>query len=315
MVYIYTPVIYPRQNMHKSTAMHGAAFKAAEVISRTSSYKNVIGYAVALCLSTFALVPNASAETLVIPGSGNPEFILTVLANAYNKRQSEHRIIVPPTIGTSGALREVTEGTATMGRVGRPLKGKELSLGLTYRPIGRDPVAFVGGAGVTVSNISTQQAIDIFTGKIVNWRELGGRHEAIRTIGREKTDASRQAIMREIKAFENLQYHDNVKLVHLDSQLIELLDRFPASFAFLNRSALSGAKTKLIALQLDSVEPSADNVDAGRYKLWTEIGLIYRESSLTVAGRSFLEFVASPYGTQLLRANGLLPSATQSPNR
>ncbi len=301
--------------MHKTTAMYGTAFNAAAATSRIKSWTNVIGYAVAFCFSTFALVPNASAETLIIPGSGNPEYILTELAKAYNQRQSEHRVIVPPTIGTSGALREVTEGTASMGRVGRPLKDKELNLGLTYLPIGRDPVTFVGGAGVTVSSITTQQAIDIFTGKISNWRDLGEKPEAIRAIGREKTDASLLAIMREIKAFEDLQYHDNVKIVHLDSQLIDLLDRFPASFGFLNRSALSGAKTKLIALQLDSIDPSADNVDAGRYKLWTEIGLIYKESSLTPAGRSFLEFVASPYGTQLLRANGLLPSAMQSANR
>lgn len=301
--------------MKKTIAMHGTAFDAATVLFRIKSCADVIACAVAVSLSAFALMPSASAETLVIPGSGNPEYILTVLANAYNTQQSEHRVIVPPTIGTSGALREVTEGTASMGRVGRPLKGKELNLGLTYRPIGRDPVSFVGGAGVTVSGITTQQAIDIFTGNISNWRDLGGKHEAIRAIGREKTDASLQAIMREIKAFENLQYHDNVKLVHLDSQLIELLDRFPASFGFLNRSALSGAKTKLIALKLDSIDPSADNVDAGRYKLWTEIGLIYKESSLTPAGRSFLEFVASPYGAQLLRANGLLPSAMQNANR
>lgn len=301
--------------MQKTTAMHGTAFDAATVLFRIKSCADVIACAVAVSFSAFALMPSASAETLVIPGSGNPEYILTVLANAYNTRQSEHRVIVPPTIGTSGALREVTEGTASMGRVGRPLKGKELNLGLTYRPIGRDPVSFVGGAGVTVSGITTQQAIDIFTGNISNWRDLGGKHEAIRAIGREKTDASLQAIMREIKVFENLQYHDNVKLVHLDSQLIELLDRFPASFGFLNRSALSGAKTKLIALKLDSIDPSADNVDARRYKLWTEIGLIYKESSLTPAGRSFLEFVASPYGAQLLRANGLLPSAMQNANR
>ncbi len=301
--------------MHKTTAMYGTAFNAAAATSRIKSWTNVIGYAVAFCFSTFALVPNASAETLIIPGSGNPEYILTELAKAYNQRQSEHRVIVPPTIGTSGALREVTEGTASMGRVGRPLKDKELNLGLTYLPIGRDPVTFVGGAGVTVSSITTQQAIDIFTGKISNWRDLGEKPEAIRAIGREKTDASLLAIMREIKAFEDLQYHDNVKIVHLDSQLIDLLDRFPASFGFLNRSALSGAKTKLIALKLDSIDPSADNVDAGRYKLWTEIGLIYKESSLTPAGRSFLEFVASPYGTQLLRANGLLPSAKQSTTR
>ncbi|MFB0935368.1 MAG: substrate-binding domain-containing protein, partial [Propionivibrio sp.] len=228
-----------------------------------------IGRAATLCLTMLAFMPVASAETLVIPGSGNPEYILKELANAYNHQQTRHRVVVPPTIGTSGALREVTEGTATMGRVGRPLKDTELSLGLTYRAIGRDPVAFVGGAGVTVSSVSAQQAIDIFAGKIVNWRDLGGKPGTIRAIGREKTDASLQGITRGIKAFENLQYHDNVKIVHLDTQLIELLDRFPASFGFLNRSALSGAKTKLMALQLDSIEPNADNVDAGRYPLWT----------------------------------------------
>ncbi len=295
--------------------MSGKAFNSVSIASRTRRFSNIIGRAATLCLSILAYMPAASAETLVIPGSGNPEYILRELASAYNKHQTQHQVIVPPTIGTSGALREVTDGTATMGRVGRPLKGKELSLGLTYRPIGRDAVAFVGGAGVTVSNISTQQAIDIFTGRIANWRDLGGKPGAIRAIGRENTDASLQGIMREIKAFENLQYHDSVKIVHLDSQLIELLDRFPSSFGFLNRSALSGAKTKLIALQLDSIEPSAANVDAGRYALWTEIGLIYKESSLTEAGRSFLQFVASPQGAQLLRANGLLPAATQAASR
>ena len=296
--------------------MSGKAFTTVSTVPETTRrFSNIIGRAATLCLSLLAFMPVASAETLVIPGSGNPEYIIRELANAYNKHQTQHQVVVPPTIGTSGALREVTEGTATMGRVGRPLKGKELSLGLTYRPIGCDPVAFVGGAGVTVSNISTQQAIDIFTGKVANWKELGGKPGAIRAIGREKTDASLQGIMRAINAFKNLQYHDNVKLVHLDTQLIELLDRFPASFGFLNRSALSAAKTKLIALQLDSIEPSAENVDSGRYKLWTEIGLIYKESSLTEAGRSFLEFIASPQGALLLRANGLLPSATQNANR
>lgn len=261
-----------------------------------------------LGLALLALAATAGAETLVIPGSGNPEYILRELANDYNARQSRHRVIVPPSIGTSGALRELTEGTATMARVGRPLKGTELDLGLTYQPIGRDPVVFVGGAGVTATNLSAQQAIDIFTGKSRNWRELGGKPGTIRAIGREKTDASRQAIMKEIKAFEDLPYDEAVKVVMLDPQLIELLDRFPMSFSFLNRSALSAAKTKLVTLTLDSVEPNAENVKTGRYKLWTEIGLIFRKSTLTDAGRDFLQYIDSPRGVELLERNGLLPA-------
>lgn len=259
------------------------------------------------CLGVLLSVSAAIADTLTIPGSGNPEYVLKELAAAYNSRQNQHRIVIPPTIGTAGAVRAVMEGTASMGRVGRPLQDKELSLGLTYYPLGRDPVVFVGGAGVTVSSISPQQAIDIFTGKISNWSDLGGTPALIRAIGREVSDASRQSIMRVIKPFEKIEYHDSVKVVLLDSQLIELLDRFPASFGFLNRSALSPAKTRLVAMQLDSVEPSADNIKSDRYPLWTEVGLIYKESSLTEAGRSFLRFIESPEGIELLRGNGLLP--------
>lgn len=268
-----------------------------------------------LCVAACLVAPAAVAETLTIPGSGNPEYILGELARAYNSQQNLHRVVVPPTIGTAGAIREVSAGTATLGRVGRPLKDKELSLGLTYLPIGRDPVAFVGGAGVTAKGISTQQAIDIFTGKVGNWRDLGGKPGAIRAVGREITDASRQAIMKEIPAFENLQYHDGVKIVLLDPQSIELLDRYPASFGFLNRSQLSAARTGLKVLALDGVEPTAENVKAGRYKLWAEVGLIYKESALTEAGRSFIAFIGSPRGKELLRAHGLLLTAADASGR
>lgn len=291
------------------------AFSKTPSNYHTSKRFQAVGHAAALCVAALLVISPASAETLVIPGSGNPEFILKELANAYNSQQAQHRVVVPTTIGTAGALREVTEGRATMGRVGRPLKGKELELGLTYHPLGRDPVAFVAGAGASVSNISTQQTIDIFTGKIGNWRDLGGKPAAIRAIGREPTDASRQSIMKEIKAFADLQYHSSVKIVLLDTQLIDLLDRFPTSFGFLNRSAISAATTKLTALKLDSVEPDAENVKAGRYRIWTELGLIYRSSSLTDAGRSFLDFIESPRGNELLRAHGVLPADTRPAGR
>ena len=285
------------------------AFSKAPLKFATRRRIEAVGHAVALCAMIVSFLSPARAETLVIPGSGNPEYILRELARAYNSQQNQHRVIVPPTIGTAGAIREVSAETATLGRVGRPLKDKELSLGLTYRPIGRDPVAFVGGASVTATGLSPQQAIDIFTGKITNWRDLGGKPETIRAVGREVTDASRQTIMKEIRAFEDMKYHDGVKIVLLDTQLIELLDRYPASFGFLNRSQLSAARTDLKLLALDGVEPTADNVKEGRYKLWTELGLIYKESALTEAGRSFIAFIESPRGKELLRAHGLLLAA------
>ncbi|MGB0127252.1 MAG: substrate-binding domain-containing protein, partial [Rhodocyclaceae bacterium] len=228
------------------------------------------------------------------------------LAKAFNAQQNQHHVAVPASIGTAGALREVEEGTATIGRVGRPLKPAERDRGLTYVPLGRDAVVFVAGAGVTVRDVTREQMVAAYTGKITDWRELGGKPDPIRAIGREVTDASRQVIDRGVPGFANIQFHEGVKTVHLDPHLIELLDRFPTSLGFLNRSGLQAAKSKLVILSLDGVAPSPDNLRSGRYPLWLEFGLIYKPGALTDAGRAFLQFIQSPAGLRILQHHGVL---------
>ena len=252
------------------------------------------------------------AEELNIPGSGNPEYVLTQLAKAFNQQQHQHAVTVPSSTGTAGALRDIEAGTASLGRVGRPLKEDERNKGIAYVALGRDPVAFVAGAGVTAHGITSAQAVEVFSGKLTDWRELGGDSGPIRAIGREVTDASRQAISRFIKPFENIVYGENVKVVHLDPELIMLLDRFPTSLGFLNRSALGACVTKVIPLALDGAEPTLENLEKGNYPLWLELGLIYKPGALTPAGRAFLEFVRSPAGERVLREHGVLPAVSGS---
>lgn len=252
----------------------------------------------------------AQTETLVVPGSGNPEQVLTVLANAFNRQQTAHRVTIPPSTGTAGALRDVESGNAVLGRVGRPLRPEERAKGLVYLPIGRDPVVFVGGAGVSVKSLSQAQLLDIFTGKFTNWKEVGGKPGPIRAVGRELTDASRQAINRAIKPFEGIQFGDGVKMVHLDPQMLDLLDRFSTSLGFINRSALAASKTKLVPLALDGVEGLPQNVGLGRYPLWLEFGLIHKTGNLSPAAKAFADFVRSPMGVGILREQGVLAAAS-----
>ena len=80
----------------------------------------VVRFAATLIVSVFS-GQSAVGEMLTIPGSGNPEFVLSELATAFNARQSEHRVVVPPSSGHAGAIRDVSDGVAAMGRVGRPL--------------------------------------------------------------------------------------------------------------------------------------------------------------------------------------------------
>lgn len=62
-----------------------------------------------LALAMFFAVSSASAEELVVPGSGNNEFVVRELAKAFNARQTQHRVTVPPSSGMAGAVRDVSE--------------------------------------------------------------------------------------------------------------------------------------------------------------------------------------------------------------
>ncbi|MFZ2648655.1 MAG: substrate-binding domain-containing protein [Burkholderiaceae bacterium] len=258
-------------------------------------------------LAGLALIAGACADDLVIPGSGSPQYVLGELAKEFNARQSRHRVSIPASTGTSGALRDVEQGLTLVGRVGRPLTESELGRGLRYIALGRDAVVFVAGAAVSARSISLAQARDVYAGRITDWRELGAQPGPIRAIGREPTDSSRQALDRVIKGFAQLEFHADVKLVLFDPQVVELLDRYPTSLAFLNRSALFAAKSRINALALDGVEPTIDALASGRYPLWVEFGLVHKAGALGAAGQAFLAFIHSPSGERLLREHGVLP--------
>ncbi|MCP5158476.1 MAG: substrate-binding domain-containing protein [Gammaproteobacteria bacterium] len=267
---------------------------------------------IAVWLTVLISTGAAVAEELSIPGSGNPEYVLTQLATAFNQQQSQHTVMVPPSTGTAGALRAIEEGTASLARVGRLLKDSERNQGIAYFALGRDAVVLVAGAGVTVRNMTSAQVVDVFSGKLTDWRELGGNPGPIRAIGRETTDASRQAITRLIKPFESMAYGESVKIVHLDPELITLLDRFPTSLGILNQSALGACKTKVVHLALDGVEPTPENLEKELYPVWLEMGLIYQPNALTPAGKAFLAFVRSPAGERVLREYGILPAILET---
>lgn len=260
-----------------------------------------------LALAMFFAVSSASAEELVVPGSGNNEFVVRELAKAFNARQTQHRVTVPPSSGMAGAVRDVSEGVSSLGRVGRPLRDVELAKGLAYLPLGRDAIAVAGGAAVTARKISTEQLKAVFSGKITEWTALGGQQAPIRVIGKESTDAIRSQITAH---FKDLAYADTVKIAHLDTHLLELLDRYPTSFAIINRSALGACKTKVVTLALDGVEPSLDNIANGRYPLIMEFGLIHKTTGLSPASKAFIEFIRSADGEKTLRSYGVVPKNT-----
>jgi phosphate transport system substrate-binding protein len=254
---------------------------------------------------------NAAPEVLLVPGSGSNEYALTELARAFNAKQDRYRVEIPPSSGTAGGLRALENGSASLVRTGRPLKAAELAKGWTFVPMGRDAVAFVAGRNIRVTSIDRQQMLDIYSGRITDWKSLGGKGR-IRVIGRETSDASRTAIGRTIPAFSEMKFGDHVKVVHLDPHMIALLDQYPTSFGFLNVTALKATRTGVKMLAFEGVTPSAARVADGTYPFALETGLAYETRKLADSARAFIQFVQSLQGRQILTTLGMLPPPEDS---
>jgi hypothetical protein len=142
--------------------------------------------------------------------------------------------------------------------------------------------------------------VDAYSGRLTDWRELGGDPGPIRAIGREPTDASRQALNRRlIKPFENIAYGEKRQgRASRPGVDCALLDRFPTSLGVLNKSALGACNSKVVSFGARWRRADVGECGEGdSTRSWLELGLnLYKSEALTPAGQAFLEFVRSPAG-------------------
>ncbi len=265
-----------------------------------------ISFAISFLVVSSAWLTPLHAEQLVIPGTGSAETILRELAKDFNARGGEHQVVVPPSTGSDSGIRGVDNNEVFLARVSKPLKEADLKKGLRYRPFARDAVIFATGEGVKVKNVSTAQLIDIFSGKARSWADVGGNPAPIRVFIREKIDSKYQVILEHVEPFRALGFSGQAKMLHHTYEMIAMLDRFDKGVGWITRSTLTSGKSRLRSLSLDGVEASTENVASGKYRLAIDFGLVYKESRLNDASRTFIDYIDSDAGRKVMEKAGLV---------
>ncbi|UQZ37047.1 phosphate-binding protein [Paenibacillus sp. PK3_47] len=130
-------------------------------------------------------------------------------------------------------------------------------------------VAVVAMAAVShpdagVDNLTKQQLVDIFTGKVTNWSEVGGADQAIQIINRPSSSGTRATF----EAFAlGTKTEDLQGSVQEDSSgtVKKMIGETPGAIGYL---ALSYLDDTVKTLNYDGIEPSVDNVISGDYPVW-----------------------------------------------
>lgn len=109
---------------------------------------------------------------VVLSGSTSVSPVMEVLADAYKELNSGVDIEVQQT-GSGAGITAVTEGACDIGMSSRALKDEELANGLTATTIANDGIAVIVNTENPVDNLTSEQIMNIYTGNINSWKEIG----------------------------------------------------------------------------------------------------------------------------------------------
>src|SRR4030042_2314643 len=94
--------------------------------------------------------------------------------------------------GSSVGITNVLEGIVDIGDSSREVKDDEKGKGLMDYEIAYDVITVITNKNVPVDNLSAEQGKGNFTGKITNWKDVGGADATIVVVVRDSASGTRE---------------------------------------------------------------------------------------------------------------------------
>ncbi len=193
--------------------------------------------------------------------------------------------------GSGTGLTQVSEGQADIGN-SDPFAEEKLDAAkaaeLVDHQVAVVAMAAVVNPDVTVDNLTKQQLVDIFTGKVTNWKDVGGADAKIQIINRPASSGTRATFE---KFALGQKTEDLQGSIQEDSSgtVKKLVSETPGAIGYL---ALSYLDDKVKAVKYEGVEATVDNVTTGEYPIWAYEHM-YTKGEPTGAVKAFLEYILS----------------------
>jgi phosphate transport system substrate-binding protein len=253
-------------------------------------------------------------DRIRINGSGSALDMMKPLVEAYAKSHPGVRIDIEKPLGSSGAIKALLAGALDLAVSSKRLKPEEEAQGARQSAYGRTPLAFVTQRNVPLTNITTQELEDIYSGRTTTWKN----GELIRLILRPEGDVD-TTIIRGLspgmnKAMDVAKSRPGMVTAVTDPEAYDLIARTPGGVGASGLTSIIVERLPLNILTLNGVKPSAASLAKGTYPLNKEISFI-TTSRTPPAAVKFIDFLYSPQGRAIAEKTGVLVTAGSAPGR
>ncbi|SEM61649.1 phosphate ABC transporter substrate-binding protein [Paenibacillus sp. OV219] len=149
-------------------------------------------------------------------------------------------------------------------------------------------MATVVNKEISIDNLTKQQLVDIFTGKVTNWKDVGGKDQKITIVNRPSSSGTR-------KTFEKFalgtKSEDIQGSIQEDSSgtVKKLVAETPGAIGYL---ALSYIDDTVKTVKYEGVEAKEENIVSGNYPVWA-YEHVYTKGEPNAVAKAFIDYLMS----------------------
>jgi phosphate transport system substrate-binding protein len=210
---------------------------------------------------------------------------------------------------TGYGLADLRVGTCDIAAASRPAtkdevdEARHMGVEMSDHVIGAYSVSVVVNQKNAVTNLTREQVRDIFTGKVTNWKDVGGADAAIHPYVRDPVSGTYLGF-KEL-AMENQNYCEGRRLATSYKEITQDVGQDESGIGYATIELPKDAPVKSVSI--GGVPAAAATVNSGAYPYARVLHLYTNKSKEDAASRDFVQFVLSAHGQEIVSQMGFTP--------
>ena len=264
-----------------------------------------------LILAVMASATAFSQAKITVKGSDTMVILAQRWAELYMKKNPAATIQV--TGGGSGVgITALINGTTDICNASRPMKQTEIEkLKARYNTLGveipcaKDGVTLFLNEANKVNELTLQQLSDIYTGKIRNWKDVGGNDSEIRLYGRENSSGTYTYFHDEVVKAD---YAANTQSLPGTAAVVNAVKKDVNGIGYGGAAYAVGVKNAKVKKDAKSKAflPSKESIANGEYPITRYLYMYLRNKPIGDT-KKYIDWILSPEGQMIVTEVGYFP--------
>ncbi len=234
----------------------------------------------------------ASSNKIVVAGSTALLPVTQQAAKEFKRSNPKVKISVSGSSSVAGP-QSVLKGSATIGAVDwdatKNVPGFKAFKGLKAHKIAVIPFATIVNKSNPVKNLTSSQLQGIFSGKITNWKQVGGKNAAIVVVNRKFGSGTRVNYQMKALSGKSFMTKGNYKEVGKSGEMVTNVQSNPNAIGYVD---LAYVKGNIKAVNFNGVAATTTNVINGKYKVWS-YGYLVTKGNPSGSNAKYIKYIQS----------------------